>query len=156
MVAKYPLLHSPRGGGGGHFDISSGNGWLYCALLFFLCKCPVSELISPVIPTQMYATGTRVWYHSRSKGGPLSPFSYLTRDICNHDQIPEQLKVPGKSQPAKPATKGAGNRAAQPTSSSNPQPIPKLPTEHVQEFKVVRSHEKKFHTVPMARARTQK
>ena len=52
------------------FKISSGNGWLYCplcALPFFLCKCPLSELITPVIQTQMYATGTRVWYHSRSK-----------------------------------------------------------------------------------------
>ena len=50
----------------------------------------------------------------------------------------------------------AGNRAAQPTSSSNPQPIPELPTEHVQEFKVVWSHKKKFHTVPVERARPQK
>ena len=57
-----PPLQSPLppggGGGGRHFDISSGNGWLYCALLFFLCKCPLSELISPVIQTQIYATGT--------------------------------------------------------------------------------------------------
>ena len=31
--------------------------------------------------------------------------SYLARDICKHDQIPEQLKVPVKSKPAKPAAK---------------------------------------------------
>ena len=92
-----------------HFDMSAGNGWLYCALLFFLCKCPLSELISPVIQTQMYATGTHVGHHSCSKGDLLSPFLYLTRDICNHDQIHEQLKVPVKSQPAKPAAKRAGN-----------------------------------------------
>ena len=36
-----------------------------------LRKCPLSELISPVIQTQMYATGTGVWYQSRSKGGLL-------------------------------------------------------------------------------------
>ena len=65
-----PLAIPPPPGGGRHFDISSGNGWLYCALLSFLCKCPLSELIS-VIQTQMYATGTHVWYHSRSKGGLL-------------------------------------------------------------------------------------
>ena len=52
-----------------------------------------------------------------------------------------------KSKPAKPAAKRAGNQAAQPTSSPNPQPIPELPTEHVQEFKVVWSRKKKFHTV---------
>ena len=61
-----------------------------------------------------------VWHHSRSKGGPLSPFLYVTHEICNHDQIPEQLKVPVKSQPAKPAAKRAGNRAAQPTSQVPP------------------------------------
>ena len=81
---------------------------------------------------------------------------YLTRDICKHDQMPEQLKVPVKSNPTKPAAKRAGNRAAQLTSSSNPQPIPELPTEHVQEFKAVWSCKKKFHTVPVERARTQK
>ena len=58
-----------------------------------------------------------------------------------------------KSEPATPAAKRAGNRAAQPTSSSNPQPLPELPTEHVQEFKVVWSCKKKFHTVPVERAR---
>ena len=86
----------------------------------------------------------------------LSPFLYLTCDICNHDQIPEQLKEPVKSLPAKPAAKRVGNRAAQPTSSSKTQPIPELPTEHVQEFKVAWSRKKKFHTVPVERARAQK
>ena len=59
-----------------------------------------------------------------------------------------------KSKPAKPAAKRTGNGAAQP-SSSNPQSIPELPTDHVhvQEFKVVWSHKKKFHTVPVERAR---
>ena len=101
----------PQGGGGGrHFHIASGNGWLCCALLYFLCTGPLSELISRVIQTQMYATGTRVWYHPRRKGGPLSPFLYLTSDVCKHDQTPEQLKVPIKSQQAKPAATRAGNR----------------------------------------------
>ena len=40
--------------------------------------------------------------------------------------------------------KRAGNRAAQPTLSSNPQPTPELPTQHVQDFKVLRSRKKKF------------
>ena len=66
-----------------------------------------------------------------------------------------QLKVPVKAKPAKPAAKRPGNRAAHPTSSSNPQPIPELPTEHVQEFKVVWECKKKFHTVPVERARAQ-
>ena len=68
------------------------------------------------------------------------------------DQIPKQLKVPVKSKPSKPAF-GAGKRAAQSTcaSSSNPQPIPEMPTEHVQEFKVVGTRKKKFHTVPVER-----
>ena len=48
-------------------------------------------------------------------------------------------------------SKKAGNRAAQPTSSSNPQPIPELPTEHVQGFKVVWSRK-----VPVERACAQK
>ena len=81
---------------------------------------------------------------------------YLTRGICKHDQLSDQMKVPVKSKPAKPATKRAGNRAAQPISSSNPQPKPELPTEHVQEFKAVWSLKKKFRTVPVERARTQK
>ena len=46
---------SIAGGGGRHFDISSGNGWLFCALLFFLCKGALSELSSPAIQTQMQA-----------------------------------------------------------------------------------------------------
>ena len=62
-----------------------------------------------------------------------------------------QLKMPIKSKPAKPAPKRAGNHAAC-ASSSNPQPIPELRTEHVQEFKVVWSRKKKFHTVPVERA----
>ena len=53
-------------------------------------------------------------------------------------------------------SKRAGNRAQQPTSSSNPQPIPELPTEHVQEFKFVWSRKQKCHTVPVERAHTQK
>ena len=50
-----------------HSRLLDKRGGGYCALPFFLCKCPLSELITPVIQTQMYATGTRVWYHSRSK-----------------------------------------------------------------------------------------
>ena len=50
---------SPRGSWGTVFpgvgnNMAGGGG--YCALLFFLCKCPLSELISPAIQTQMYAT----------------------------------------------------------------------------------------------------
>ena len=78
-----------------------------------------------------------------TKGG-----GYLTRDTCNHDQIPEQRKVPVKSQPPKPATKRAGP-------SCTAYLVIQL-TEHVQEFKVVRSRKKKFHTVPVERAHTQK
>ena len=63
-------------------------------------------------------------------------------------------KVPIKSKAAKPAPKRAGKRAAQSTcaSSSNPQPIPEMPTEHVQEFKLVWTCTKKFQTVPVERA----
>ena len=53
-------------------------------------------------------------------------------------------------------SKRARNGAAQPTSSSSPQPIPELPPEHVQEFKVVWSRKKKFHIVPVERACAQK
>ena len=55
ILVPYPPCNSPPlqtplpQGGKHHFDISSRNGWLYCALLFFLCKCPLSELISPII-----------------------------------------------------------------------------------------------------------
>ena len=56
-----------------------------------------------------------VWGQGHVFDGKL----YLTRDICKHDQIPEQLRVPVKSNPTKPASKRAGNRAAQLTLSSN-------------------------------------
>ena len=70
-IGVTPPLAIPPRGGEGHFDMSSGNGGLYCGLLFFLCQCRLSEMISCVIQTQMYATGTHVWYHSCSKGAPL-------------------------------------------------------------------------------------
>ena len=57
-----PCNPPPPQRGERHFDISCGNRWLYCplrALLFFLYKCPLSELFSPVIQTQMHATGTQ-------------------------------------------------------------------------------------------------
>ena len=31
-------------GRGGHFDFSSENGWLCCAVVFFLCRCPLLAL----------------------------------------------------------------------------------------------------------------
>ena len=63
------------------------------------------------------------------------------------------MKVPVKSKAAKPAAKRAGKQAAYFTSasSSNPQPAPELPTENVQEFNVVWTGKKKFHTVPVER-----
>ena len=48
--------------------MSSDNCGLYYAFLFFSCKCSLSEMISPVVQTRMYAISTHVWYHSRSKG----------------------------------------------------------------------------------------
>jgi hypothetical protein len=42
----------------------------------------------------------------------------------------------------------AAKQAAQSASSSSPQPVPELPTEDVQECKVIRTCKKKFHTPP--------
>ena len=65
----HPLaIPPPPGGGDRHFDSRS---FFRCALLFFVCWCPPSELTPLCIQTQMYAIGAYVWYHSRSKGGPL-------------------------------------------------------------------------------------
>ena len=79
-VPYAPLVNPPPPlpprGGGRHFDISSGIGWLYCALLFFLCKCLLSELISPAIGTQIYATGTRIWYHLAARVARCWQLSY--------------------------------------------------------------------------------
>ena len=36
----------------------------------------------------------------------------LNRDICKEDRIPEQVKVPVRSKPAKPAAKRAAKKAA--------------------------------------------
>jgi len=44
---------------------------LCCALLFFLCWCPLLALTPLHIQTEMYATGAHVWYHSHSKAAPL-------------------------------------------------------------------------------------
>ena len=72
----------------------------------------------------------------------------LTRAICKGEQIPKKLKVPVKSKAAKPAAKRAGKQAAQSgsASSSNPEPVPAMPNERVQEFKVVCIRKKKFHS----------
>ena len=69
--------------------------------------------------------------------------------LCNHVTLTFLLETVGCTV----VSKRAGNRAAQPNPSSNPQPAPEFPIEHVQEFKVVWSRKKKFHTVPVERAR---
>ena len=99
-----------------HFDFSSDNGWLCCALLFFLCWYPLLTLTPLHIQTQMCATGAHVWYHSRNKGphcgiwGQGHVFDgklYLTCDIFKDEPILKQLKVPIKSKSAKSAAKRA-------------------------------------------------
>ena len=64
-LLRFPAL--PQGEGGRHSDC----GLLWGALLFFLCWWPLSELTPLRIQTQMYAAGTNVWYHNRSKGAAL-------------------------------------------------------------------------------------
>jgi len=98
--------------------LQSDNRWLCCAVLFFLCWCPLLVLTpnsdtnvihrwSCLVPlSQQGHCG--IWGQGHVFDGKL----HLTRDICKHDQIPEQLKVPVKSKPAKPAAKRAGNQAA--------------------------------------------
>ena len=83
---------------------------------------------------------------------------YLICAICKDKQIPKQPKVPTKCVPAKPAAKRAAKQAAQFSSalSSNPRSVPELPTEYVEEFKVVWSSKKKFHTLHVERAPSRK
>ena len=85
LVIPPPLAIPPRGDR--HFDISSGNGWLYSplrALLFSLCNRPLSGC-SPVIPPQALVFGTTP---SRSKHGPL-----LATDIGASPPGPEFLHI---------------------------------------------------------------
>ena len=49
-----------------------------------------------------------------------------------------------------------GLESASASSSCNSQRVPELPTEHVQEFKVVWTRRQKFHTVPVEGARAQR
>ena len=109
-----PTLQSPPLGGDRHFD----------SRFFPLCSLVLPMLVPPVRVDTSLHSDTNVC-HVRSC------------DICKEHQIPKQLKVPVKSKPAKPAPKRAGKRPAQSicASSSNPQPVPEMPTEHVQEFR---------------------
>ena len=145
----------------GNFDFSSDNGWL-CSLVLFL--------LVPHARIDSFSHSDTNVCHRRSRLVPLSQQGhhgvwgqghvfdgmYFTSDICKDEQIPKRLKVPVKSKPAKPASKRARNHPEQSASasSSDPQPVPELPTGHVQEFKVGWTC-KKFHTVPVERARTQ-
>ena len=61
-------LPPPRGR---HFDISFWKCQVVLCSSVLSLQVPSVRVDSPVIQTQMYATGTRVWHHSRSKGGPL-------------------------------------------------------------------------------------
>ena len=106
-----PLCNCPPPRGG---TVTVTADFSRCALLFFLCWCPLSELTPLCIHTQMYALGSHVWYHSPNKGLPSMLHSPLV--TC--------------------------------TSSSYPQPVPEMPTEHVQEFKVVWARKRSFIQCP--------
>ena len=89
---------------------------------------------------------------------------YVARDICKDEEIPKDLKVPIKSKTAKAAAKMGWKACCTVllclifhffASSSNSLLVLELPTKHGQEFKLVWTRKKKFHTLLVEMACTQ-
>ena len=89
---------------------------------------------------------------------------YFTRDVPEANCLPQGLEPPAKpaakpapkvakprAKPSKRATKPVAQVAAKPADKpAAGEPIPVAPVDHVQLFKVKHSHQKKWHTQPVA------
>jgi hypothetical protein len=125
----------------------------------FLCWCPLLPLTPLQIQTQMYATGAHVWYHSRSKGAPLletvmgpSPSGPVFLHIQYQgtgDKVVDHTEGCGpystQVMPVGGSTSCISSSPHHSASSSNHQPVPESPAEHVQQSKVLLTYKTNFH-----------
>ena len=130
-----------------------------CPTLRFI-NAPLVRTLTPLhIQTQMYAIGAHVWYHPRSKGAPL-----LVSVTGPSPSGPEFLHIQyqGTGDKVVDHTEGCGPYSTQvmpvggstscisssphhSASSSNHQPVPESPAEHVQQSKVLLTYKTNFH-----------